>query len=134
MPEFDNVLECLIACVKAAGGSKAVAQKVWPTKTLDSAQRHLLNCLDDSRAERLAPDQVLFIAGLARDAGCHAYMQYLAQHLHYAAPVPREPAQELAQLQHQFAQMVAQQQVLLGQIQTVMGSLPASSAGLKVVA
>lgn len=134
MGEFETLNDCLVECVKAAGGSKVVGNKIWPEKTVDAAQRHLLNCLADGRAERLSPDQVLLLARLARDAGCHAYMQFCAQQLHYAAPVPREPAQELAELQRAFGAAVAQQQVLLAQIQGLMGSLPPGTTGLKAVA
>lgn len=134
MPEYETLTDCLVDCVKAAGGSKVVGHKIWPEKTVDAAQRHLLNCLSEGRAERLSPDQVLLLAELARDQGCHAYMQYGAQRLRYQAPVPCEPQQQLAELQRQFSQAVAHQQVLLGEIQQLMGQLPAGSTGLKAVA
>lgn len=133
MAEFETLNDCLIECVKAAGGSKVVGNLVWPEKTIDAAQRHLLNCLADGRAERLNPDQVLLIAALARKAGCHAYMQYCAQRLLYAHPVPREPAQELAELQRSFAASVAQQAAMLAQIQGLLGQVPGAT-GLKAVA
>ena len=134
MSEFETLNDCLVECVKAAGGSKQVGHKIWPEKTVDAAQRHLLSCLSEGRAERLSPDQVLLLAQLARDAGCHAYMHYCAQRLAYQAPVPQEPQQLLAELQRQFSNSVAQQQVLLGQIQQLMCQVPGVGAGLKVVA
>lgn len=102
MPSFETTTEALIACVKAAGGSKAVGHRVWPEKTVEAAQRHLLNCLDDTRAERLTPDQVLLIAGLARSKGCHAYAEHVAQTLSYAEPLPIEPKDEVDELRRQF--------------------------------
>ena len=129
-----TLTEVLVECVKAAGGSKAVGLKLFPDLLVEQAQRRLLDCLNDDRPHTLSPDKVLLLAQLARDAGCHAYMAYCAQRLHYSAPVPREPAQELAELQRHFASSVAQQQVLLDQIQKLMGSLPVGTAGLKAVA
>lgn len=102
MSDFETLTDCLIACVKAAGGSKAVGHKVWPEKTVDAAQRHLLNCLNEGKPERMTPDQVLLIARLARDKGCHAYMQYVAFSLSYSEPQPIEPKDEADELRRQF--------------------------------
>jgi hypothetical protein len=102
MPRFETTTEALVACVKAAGGSKQVGFKVFPEKTVDQAQRHLLNCLSDGRPERLTPDQVVLIARLAREVGCHAYAEHVAETLGYADPQPVEPKDELADLLRQF--------------------------------
>lgn len=102
MPEFESINDALIECVKAAGGSKHVGNKVWPDKTIDAAQRHLLNCLNEGKAERLTPDQALLIARLARAKGCHAYAEFIAADLGYAAPQPLEPKDEAAELRRQF--------------------------------
>lgn len=105
MPTFETTTQALIECVKAAGGSKQVGHKVFPEKTVDQAQRHLLNCLNDDRQERLTPDQVLLIAKLARGYGCHAYAQHVAQHLGYTEPVPVEPKDEADELRRQLLEM-----------------------------
>lgn len=131
MDEIQTLTEVLVDCVKAAGGSKAVGVKLFPDLLVDQAQRKLLDCLNDDRPHNLTPDKVLQLAGLAREAGCHSYMHYCAERLRYTVPAPREPQQQLAELQRQFTQAVAQQQLLLGEIQTLMGQLP---VGLKAVA
>lgn len=105
MPTFETTTQALIECVKAAGGSKQVAHKVFPEKTVDQAQRHLLNCLNDDRQERLNQDQVMLIAKLARDVGCHAYAQHMAEALGYAEPVPIEPRDEADELRRQLLEM-----------------------------
>ena len=133
MDEIQTLTDVLVECVKAAGGSKVVGAKLFPDLLVDQAQRKLLDCLNDDRPHNLTPDKVLQVAGLARDAGCHSYMHYCADRLRYAAPVPREPQQQLAELQRQFSQAVAQQQVLLGEIQNLMGQLPPGSTGLRAV-
>lgn len=102
---FESLNDCLIECVKAAGGSKQVGHKVWPEKTIDAAQRHLLNCLNEGKAERLTPDQVILIARLAREAGCHAYARYVAHTLSYAEPTPIEPRDEADELRRQLLEM-----------------------------
>jgi hypothetical protein len=102
MPDFETLNDALIECVKAAGGSKHVGNKVWPEKPIDAAQRHLLNCLNEGKAERLTPEQVLLIAKLARSKGCHAYAEFVAADMGYAAPVPVEPKDEAAELKRQF--------------------------------
>ena len=133
MPEYETLNDALVECVKAAGGSKVVGHRLWPEKTVEGAQRHLLNCLEGGRAERLSPDKAMLLAELARGHGCHAFMSYCAARLHYQAPVPREPQQELAELQRSFAAAVAQQAALLVQMQGLMNQQPAAG-GLRAVA
>jgi hypothetical protein len=98
----DTLNDAIIECVKASGGSKLVGAKLWPEKQVDAAQRHLLNCLQEGRAEHLKPDQMLLVFRLARDAGCHTGMRYLAHTLGYAEPQPIAPRDEVAELQRQF--------------------------------
>lgn len=105
MSHFETTALALIECVKKAGGSKIVGHKVFPDKPVDQAQRHLANCLSDERPERLTPDQVLLIAKLARDAGCHAYAQHVADRIGYAEPVPVEPRDEADELRRQLLEM-----------------------------
>lgn len=102
MTTYETLNDALIECVKAAGGSKHVGNKVWPEKTIDAAQRHLLNCLNEGKAERLTPEQTLLIAKLARDHGCHAYMHYASHALSYSEPAPVEPKDEADQLRREF--------------------------------
>lgn len=121
----------LVECVKAAGGSKVVGPKLWPEKLFDHAQRHLLDCLNDERPHRLTPEQVLLVADLARTAGCHMFMAYCAQRLHYDAPVPRQPRDEAAELQRAYVQAVAQQQQIVDRLHALLG---AAAPALKAVA
>lgn len=93
----ESFTAALVECVKACGGSAMVGARLWPEKTPDAAQRTLLDCLNDERPARLAPDQVMFVMRLARDRGCHVGMTYLCEHLGYAPPQPVAPRDELAE-------------------------------------
>lgn len=99
---LESLNDALIECVKACGGSKAVGLALWPAKGVEAAQRQLLACLNPERAEKLGPDEVLHVLRMARERGCHAGMQYLAEALGYAEPVPIEPKDELADLLRQY--------------------------------
>lgn len=92
---YETLNDALIECVKACGGTKAVGVAIWPAKGVEAAARHLYACLNPERNEKLSPDEVLLIARMARDRGCHAYMEYLSQSIGYAKPVPVEPESEL---------------------------------------
>ena len=116
---FESLTEALIECVKAAGGSKAVGHRIWPEKTVDAAQRHLLNCLNEGKAERLTPEQTLLIAKLAREHGCHAYMNYAAQALSYSEPVPIEPKDEADQLRRELLEMGRTMQSALARLEQI---------------
>lgn len=102
---FESWNDALIECVKACGGSKSVGVALWPAKGVEAAQRQLLACLNPERNEKLGPDEVLHLLRLARERGCHAGMQYLAEALSYAEPVPIEPKDEADELRRQLLEM-----------------------------
>jgi hypothetical protein len=98
----DSLNEALIDCVKAAGGSKQVGPLLWPEKAPDAAQRLLLDCLNEERAAKLSPEQVLLVLRLARAKGYHDGMAFILGDLGYGPPVPVDPRDEAAELQRQF--------------------------------
>lgn len=99
---MESLSEALTECVRVCGGSKQVGAKLWPEKTPDAAQRLLLSCLNDDRAEKLSPEQLLLVLRLARQRGHHGGMNYIAGELGYGTPVPVEPRDEIADLQRQY--------------------------------
>ena len=119
MDAFDTLNDTLIECVKAAGGSKAVGARLWPEKALEAAQRHLLACLNEGKPERLTPEQVLLVARLAREHGCHAYMEFCARSLSYAAPQPVRPVDEADELRRQVLEMGRAMQAALARLQAL---------------
>jgi hypothetical protein len=131
MVDDKSLMDVLIECVKAAGGGKVVGAKLWPEKPVEHAQRTLLDCLNEDRPHRLTPEQVLLVASMARDAGCHAFMGYCAGRLHYTMPVPREPKDEMAELQRAFVNALSVQKQLVEQMQALAGL---STPALKAVA
>lgn len=101
----ESIHEALIEAVRATGGSKAVAAALWPAKAarnLEDARRYLAACLDPERAEKLALEEIMLIARMARERGCHVLMAYLAADLGYQAPVPMQPADEADELRRRF--------------------------------
>lgn len=102
MPDCETFDMALVECVRAAGGSAIVGPKLWPAKDRLAAQRHLLNCLSESKPERLSPEHVLFVMRLARERGCHVGMNFLAHELSYAEPTPIKPIDEADELRREF--------------------------------
>lgn len=101
-----SLTDTLIECVKAVpGGSKAVGPALWPEKDPVAAQRLLLDCLNDDRPQKLSPEQVILVARMARERGCHAYACWVAESLSYAPPVPVEPRDLADDLQRQVLAM-----------------------------
>ncbi|MEY4417337.1 MAG: hypothetical protein RIQ53_4630 [Pseudomonadota bacterium] len=95
---FESVNEALIACVKACGGSKQVGHKLWPEKTVDAAQRHLLACLNEDKPERLSPEQLTLLMRMGHEKGFHGVMEFFAADVGYSDPVPTDPRDELVEL------------------------------------
>lgn len=102
---MNDINDALIACVKAAGGSKVVGPAIWPEKTPENAQRTLLDCLNPDRAAHLTPEQMVLVFRLARDRGCHDGMQAMCEILSYAAPVPVKPHDEADELRRKVLEM-----------------------------
>lgn len=98
---MESLNQALVECVKAAGGSANVGPKLWPEKTRESAQRLLLDCLNEDRPAKLSPEQVLMILRLARERGFHEGIGYVLCGLGYAPTTPIEPKDEAADLLRQ---------------------------------
>ncbi len=119
MSQHASLNEALIACITAAGGSKIVGPILFPEKNPVLAAQYLRTCLNEGRKERLTPDQVVLIARLGRKAGCHAYMEYLAEDLAYAPPQPIEPRDEQDELRRQILAMGTQLQQALDRLNSL---------------
>lgn len=118
----ESFTDALIACVKALGGSKRTGPMLWPDLAPDAAQRKLLDCLNDDRPHQLNPNQVLLVLRRAREAGCHAGMEYLSAALSYAPPVPVEPQDEADELRRQVLDMGRTLQDALARLARIEGA------------
>ena len=127
---FHECLEdALREVIQAAGGPKVVACLLWPDKTPEAAHRLLLACLNEDRAERLNPGQLVVLLRLGREKGVHAGMSYLSGECGYQAK-PVEPEDERAMLQRQYIESVKEQRQMIER----MERLAESPASLKRVA
>lgn len=94
----DALKEVITSC----GGTKQVAAKLWPEKTPDAAHRLLLDCLNESRPERLDPDRLRMIMRIGRQAGCHAAVNWLLRDLGYEDARAVQPEDEKAALMRDY--------------------------------
>lgn len=120
---MESLNDALIACITAAGGSKQVGPLLWPEKAPESAQRMLLDCMNEDRPAKLSPEQVLLVLRLARSKGYHDGMNFIAADLGYGTPVPVEPRDEVADLMRAFNDSVAQQALLAAKIEKAASRL-----------
>jgi len=120
---MESLNEALVECIKAAGGSKQVGPLLWPEKAPDSAQRMLLDCMNEDRPAKLSPEQVLLVLRLARAKGYHEGMNFIAADLGYGTPVPVEPRDEVADLMREFNASVEKQAALADRIQKAASRL-----------
>ena len=79
------------AVISACGGFKRVAGLLWPTRKPESAYARLKACLDDSKDEKLTLSEVVEIARMGREAGAHAFLNYLCRELDYSPVKPIAP-------------------------------------------
>ena len=100
----DSIADALRAVIAAAGGTKTVGARMRPELPADHAGRWLSDCLNDSRREHLAPDQVMFLLRLGREVGAHDAIDWIAAASGYAAPSPISPDDERAQLMRDYVE------------------------------
>lgn len=98
----EDINDALRAAVKACGGTKSVASKLWPEKPMHDAQSYLSDCLNSARPAKLSPEQVLLLLKWSKDAGFHGAMHYITTEAGYDAPDPVEPETELAKLLREY--------------------------------
>lgn len=120
----------LVEAVKALGGSKVVAGRLWPEKSIEAAQRLLLDCLNDDRPAHLTPDHVMLILRMARQAGHHGAAGWMLAELGYAPPVPVEPRDEVAELQREFIAATRQLAMMAGRIEQLQAAPAAGPASI----
>lgn len=116
---YESINDALDAAVKACGGAKVVACRLWPDKTPEAAHRLLLACLNEGRDEKLGPDQVMFVLKIARERGFHGAINFLARDAGYADPMPIEPEDERARLQREFIEAQRAMQKLAERMERV---------------
>lgn len=126
---MESLNDALIACITAAGGSKQVGPLLWPEKAPDSAQRMLLDCMNEDRPAKLSPEQVLLVLRLARAKGFHDGMNFIAGDLGYGTPVPIEPKDEAAELMRQYIEASAEMKRTADRMERAAGRL-----GMRAVA
>jgi hypothetical protein len=97
----EDINDALRAAIKSIGGTKEVASKLWPEKTMADAHSYLNDCLNTARPAKLSPEQVLLLLKWAREKGFHGAMQFICSEAGYRAE-PVDPEDERAKLQRQI--------------------------------
>ena len=119
----DRLNDALVSCIKACGGSKAVAPLLWPEKTPEAAQRLLLDCMNDDRPAHLSNEAMLMVLRMAHGRGCHHGMAYLCERTGYAQPVPITPVDEAAELQRDFVAATEVMAVLVAKMERLQSAM-----------
>jgi len=88
---FEDLNDVLRHTVQVSGGVKEVASRLRGDKSVDAAATWLRACLSHNERERFSPEQVEALVRIGREAGCHAYMHYMASTLGYSVPTPLSP-------------------------------------------
>lgn len=101
----EDIYDAFKHAVKALGGAKKVAGKLWPDKPQDQATQLLLKCLDPERPEKLDLYQIVWILREANKRSCHVAMNKLGSETHYEAK-PVNPEDERLQLEKQVVEAV----------------------------
>lgn len=115
---FESVNDALQAAVKALKGYKDVGAKLRPELPADQAGNWLRDCLNPSKREKLSPEQVVYILRLARQAGYHAAMDYVAMDTGYKT-TPLDPQTQEAILQERFVNAVEHLGGIQAQLQRI---------------
>lgn len=100
---YEDVFEVTRAMVRACGGPKVVAAKLWPHMPIAEAQRKLSDCLNRDRPEKLCIEEFMAIARMAHDADFHQGKYWIDEALGYQPTPPSDPKVERDRLAHEFS-------------------------------
>lgn len=116
---YDDELDAARDAVKRLGGSKKVGPMIWPDKQPEAASRHLNDCLNPVRPERLSPSQLLLLMRLARQVGFHGLATYLLREAGYAPPVPLHPQSEADLLASRLESILGEASTLASRLERI---------------
>ncbi|GKS96931.1 hypothetical protein [Acidovorax sp. SUPP2825] len=119
---YEDELDAARAAVTHLGGAKRVGPQIWPDKTPETAARYLHDCLNQGRAERLSPSQLLMLMRLAREAGFHGLAAYMLREAGYAPPVPVQPQTEAELLTRRMESIMGEASRLVERLERVRGA------------
>ncbi|HRC61608.1 MAG TPA: hypothetical protein PLX85_00105 [Dehalococcoidia bacterium] len=97
----DSIADAIGTAIAAIGGPKKAGGALWPADPVARSEARVRSCLNAERAEKFSPDEVMQLARLARAAGDHSIMNYLAAELGYEIR-PLDPQDQMAALQQQY--------------------------------
>jgi hypothetical protein len=97
--------EALAEDVRALGGRKKLAPKLWPSEDEETAQDRLKAALSPGHKQQLKPSEVMRIKQLAREEGSTALVEFEAQELGYRIEWI-DPVDEQAELQRDLKDLL----------------------------
>lgn len=100
----EDIYSALRTDCLALGGLKAVGSMLWPSMSVDKAGEKLSDCLNRDRAQKLDPEQVLFIKHESSKSGSMATAFYESEQCSFTKPERIEPESEFAKLQREFVE------------------------------
>lgn len=100
----ETLTDAMREAVQAIGGNKKLGAVMYPDLPVEQAAGRVRDCLNTDRREIFSPEQLVLIARLAKAAGNHSIVEYLAIELGYLKPVPVDPENEIARLQREFVE------------------------------
>lgn len=103
---YDSVYDAIKDVIKRMGGNKAVGQKLWPELAPDKVAGKLSDCLNESRAEKLSPEQFILLLKMGREVNCHAAINFVAREIGYMDPTPINKEDQKERLQREFIESV----------------------------
>jgi hypothetical protein len=115
----EDILDAIKADVVALGGPKSVGLALWPEKSAEAAARHLLDCINRDRNQRLTPEQLTLLIREARGVNSFCTIAYICSDANLSMPVPVEPEDERARLQREFIDAVGRLDKIKSQLNKV---------------
>lgn len=112
---FYDSLEDAAKCLADSypGGKKALAARLWPKMTPNSAHTKWLDNVNERRENHgFDADELRLLLRIGREINCHALKHFLDDEANYARSQPIEPEDELAILLRERNTMEQRRQAL----------------------
>ena len=126
----EDLYDAFRHAVKALGGAKRVASRLWPDKPTDTARILLLHCLDMERPEKLDLYQIAWILREANKRDCNIAMEKLAADCSYEAR-PINPELERDELRRNYIEAVERLDQIAQRMKKFNDAMPGKTQAIK---
>lgn len=116
----DDYYDAVRIAIKALGGAAALGARMYPTKSLKTAEQSVLDCANRNRVQEFKPLDLLAIHRWARAAGCHALNDFFNDDGGYERTKPKVYAEQIYAAEQRLLKVKSEAEEAVAVIQNLI--------------